>query len=150
MKAKREASRSLPSTRKLMDDTQYCDCWRVERRATCTYDLACGGGGVKTKTEKWRSGRQRDERKRGSVLSLDPRGSRLTDWKQAETFMAAVSHAAINPLSGLFIAKRQREILICVKIVHGDRVRSDVVYDPPSATVFVHLRDNSEEQRIGR
>lgn len=57
-----------------------------------------------------------------SVLSLDQRGSRLTDWKQAETFMAAVSRAVINPLSRLFIAQREREFLICVKIVPRNRM----------------------------
>lgn len=57
-----------------------------------------------------------------SVLSLDQRGNRLTDWKQAETFMAAVSRAVINPLSRLFIAQREREFLICVKIVPRNRM----------------------------
>ena len=102
-----------------MDDTQYCDCWRVERRATCTYDLRRRRCQNEDRKIVRRGKGEKSERGRGSVLSLDPCGSRLTDWKQAETFMAAVSRAAINPLSGLFIAQRQREFLICVKIVRG-------------------------------
>lgn len=52
------------------------------------------------------------------------RGTELTDWKQPETFMAAVSRATINPLSRLFIVRREREFLICVKIVPRDRIRA--------------------------
>lgn len=69
----------------------------------------------------------------------------MTDWKQAETFMAAVSRAAINPLSGLFIVQRQREFLICVKIVPRVRVQG-VVYDPSLPLPSVHLRGSSNEE----
>lgn len=63
---------------------------------------------------------KRGETNDSSVRSIHD-GSQLTDWKQAETFTAAVSRAAINPLSGLFIAQPEREFLICVKIAPRDR-----------------------------
>lgn len=65
----------------------------------------------------------------------------MTDWKQAETFMAAVSRAVINPLSGLFIETTgEREFLICVKIVPSDRVWGVVVYDCPTPIFILLIR----------
>lgn len=47
--------------------------------------------------------------------------------------MAAVSRATINPLSRLFIVRREREFLICVKIVRRDRIHARCASSPPRA-----------------
>lgn len=127
-----------------MDDTQYCDCWRVERRATCTYDLRRRRCQNEDRKIVRRGEGEKSERGRGSVLSLDPHGSRLTDWKQAETFMAAVSRAAINPLSGLFIAQRQREFLICVTIVRGRVSSFTILLLPPFLFISETISNDGE------
>lgn len=95
-----------------MDDTQYCDCLASR--------MSRGHHRCNTEKEERKMGRGKKGWNRASDRF---HGGRLTDWKQAETFMAAVSRAVINPLSGLFIETTgEREFLICVKIVPRDRV----------------------------
>lgn len=80
---------------------------------------------------RWLGGEEGESGRWRPSVSLRLRGTELTDWKQPETFMAAVSRATINPLSRLFIVRREREFLICVKIVPRDRIHARCASSPP-------------------